>query len=92
METEKNKLLSDMAILLNMQNKLLEDKKYFVAFAKGYFVDEKILQEKFPKWNRKGFARVRIRVIDKDAQGINRVILRKLSELKNLIDEPTTPT
>ena len=84
MQTEKEKLLLATVSLLNTQNKLLEDKKYFTAFVKGYFVDEKILQEKFPKWNRKGFARVRIRVIDKDAQAINRLILRKIVELSAL--------
>jgi hypothetical protein len=84
MQTEKEKLLLATVSLLNKQNQLLEDKKYFTAFVKSYFVDEKILQEKFPKWNRKGFARVRIRVIDKDAQAINRLILRKIVELSAL--------
>jgi len=84
MQTEKEKLLLATVSLLNKQNQLLEDKKYFTDFVKGYFVDEKILQEKFPKWNRKGFARVRIRVIDKDAQAINRLILRKIVELSAL--------
>jgi hypothetical protein len=84
MQTEKEKLLLATVSLLNKQNQLLEDKKYFTAFVKGYFVDEKILQEKSPKWNRKGFARVRIRVIDKDAQAINRLILRKIVELSAL--------
>lgn len=84
MQTEKEKLLLAVVSLLNTQNQLLEEKKHFTAFVKGYFVDENVLQEKFPKWNRKGFARVRIRVIDKDAQAINRVILRKIIELSAL--------